>query len=364
MTSMPLIRSIDELTPSIMTDVMRSRGGLTGDQSVVGVDSESFGDSAGLLSYLYRTSLTYSDDAAGPASVVVKIPTDDPAQRGIADALGFFNRECVFYNEVASNAPFRSPIIYGQAQADDSTDFIIIMEDLGHMERIDQVVGATPDEAKTVLVPLAKLHAEYWGHESLPGLAETFLPIDNPVYHAALTDVFGAGWAAVNQHAPEIIEERIKDFGNHYARHLPFLLRSLTTPQTLLHGDYRSDNLLLDDAGSLAVVDYQIMSVGNGGFDLGYFLSQSVTTETRNAHGEELIRLYHQTLTDGGVDLAFDDLMVSYRQALAFCPIYSVASFAGWESFSDRQKDLMKAMFTRSAASIVDTDALATLPSL
>ena len=77
------------------------------------------------------------------------------------------NRECVFYNVIAPTAPFRTPVIYGQAQADDSTDFVIIMEDLGHMERIDQVAGATLAQSETVLVALAKLHAQYWDHDDL-----------------------------------------------------------------------------------------------------------------------------------------------------------------------------------------------------
>ena len=363
MSTMPLIKSIEELTKELMTEIMRSSGELGSDESVIAVSATSFGDDGGLLSFLYRVSLDYSDGASGPATVVVKFPTDDPNQRGIADALGFFNRECVFYNVVAPTAPFHCPTIYGQAQEDGTTDFVIVMEDLGYMDRIDQVVGANREQSEIVLRALAKLHAHYWEHDDLDELSATFLPIDNPVYHAALPDVFGAGWAALKVNAPELLDSGVEKFGDNYAAHLPDMLAALNTPRTLLHGDYRSDNLLLDQDGNLAVVDFQITSTGNCAFDIAYFLSSSITPEVRNEHGEHLLRVYHDTLTSEGVEYGFEEFRRSFQIALDFCLIYGVASFAGWDSFGDRQKDLMRAMASRTMTSILDADALASLPS-
>ncbi len=89
MSNMPLITSIEELTAEVITDLLQAAGSLTESQHVTAVEPVSFGDQSGLLSYLYRVGLTYSDGAQGPATVVVKLPTDDPNQRGISDALGF-----------------------------------------------------------------------------------------------------------------------------------------------------------------------------------------------------------------------------------------------------------------------------------
>ncbi len=364
MTTMPLFKSIEELTPELMTNVMRASGEIGTGDSVTAVSAASFGDDGGLLSFLYRVSMEYSSGAQGPATAVVKFPTDDPNQRGIADALGFFNRECVFYNVVAPTAPFHCPTIYGQAQEEGSTDFVIIMEDLGHMDRIDQVRGASKEESETVLTALAKLHAHYWEHDDLDELSATFLPLDNPVYHAALPDVFSAGWAALKANAPDLLDPTVEKFGDNYSSHLGGMLAALNSPRTLLHGDYRSDNLLLDPDGKLAVVDFQITSVGNGAFDIAYFLSSSVTPEVRAEHGEYLLGVYHDTLTGEGVDFSFEDFMRGFQIALDFCLIYGVASFAGWESFGSRQRELMRTIASRTMTSIVDADALASLPAI
>jgi hypothetical protein len=361
MSNMPLITSIEELTAEVITDLLQAADSLTESQHVTAVEPVSFGDQSGLLSYLYRVGLTYSDGAQGPATVVVKLPTDDPNQRGISDALGFYNRECTYYNVVAPTAPFKTATIFGQAQATDSTDFIIVMEDLGHMERIDQVVGATLPESETVLKALAKLHAVYWGHQDLENLSSTFLPMDNPIYHAALPGIFGAGWASLKVNAPDLLDPEIIEFGDNYSTHLPQMLASLNTPTTLLHGDYRADNLLLDEEGNLAVIDFQITSMGNCAFDIAYFLSSSVTSETRAAHADQLLHLYHDTLTAEGVNYSFEDLEAGFRVALAFCLIYGVASFAGWDSFGERQQELMRSMASRTIYSILETNALDSL---
>jgi hypothetical protein len=47
--------------------------------------------------------------------------------------------------------------------------------------------------------------------------------------------------------------------------------------------------------------------------------------------------------------------------ALAFCLIYGVASFAGWDSFGERQQELMRSMASRTIYSILETNALDSL---
>ena len=45
-------------------------------------------------------------------------------------------------------------------------------------------------------------------------------------------------------------------------------------PQTLVHGDFRADNLFFggpDGGQGLAAIDWQVSSRGGGAFDLAYF---------------------------------------------------------------------------------------------
>ena len=57
----------------------------------------------------------------------------------------------------------------------------------------------------------------------------------------------------------------------------------LGTPQ-LLHGDFRADNLFFDADGTVVVIDWQAISQGGGAADVGYFVSQNMSTEDRRAH--------------------------------------------------------------------------------
>ena len=57
-------------------------------------------------------------------------------------------------------------------------------------------------------------------------------------------------------------------------------------PLTLAHGDYHLENLMFPAEGQNApvVLDWQITMHATGVFDLGYFLSQSLTQEDRRTY--------------------------------------------------------------------------------
>ncbi len=70
----------------------------------------------------------------------------------------------------------------------------------------------------------------------------------------------------------------------------------------LLHGDLRLDNVLLRPSGSKPVlIDWQGLSIGPAILDVGYFLIQSLSTQDRQAHLQELLDVYVQKLRSLGV---------------------------------------------------------------
>ena len=91
---------------------------------------------------------------------------------------------------------------------------------------------------------------------------------------------------------------------------LPEMTSSLTrAPYTLLHGDYRLDNILFRPDGQIVVLDYQLMGVGRPGSDVAYFITTALTPDHRGAEAE-LLRRYHETLVAAGVDdYSHDDLI-------------------------------------------------------
>ncbi len=352
--------NIDEVTPEWLTAVLRTSGAIDGATSVASTTSTPFAEGLGLLSYLFRAELTYHG-AAGPEAVIVKFATDIPNQRGIADALAFYQRELRFYRELGDRVPLRTPTAHAVVMAEDSNDFVLVMEELTGLRTMDQIAGATAADAVLAARGVAAFQAPFWGQD-LADLQQTFLPLDNPIHRAALPGVFAGGWERCKAEAAELLTPEVVAFGDRYGEVLPWALDQLSTSTTLLHGDWRADNLLVDAAGELAVIDFQISGTGTGVYDLAYFLSQSVEPEIRRPNEQAIIDAYYGGLDDHGIVYDRAELEREFRLASAFCLIYPVSVFGGWDEVPENSRAVMLAGLRRSVSTIVDHDALALLP--
>ena len=177
---------------------------------------------------------------------------------------------------------------------------MLLMEDLSALTLGDQAAGVSPEQARAALVALAAHHARFW---NCAGLDDAdFIPVINgplnqiggAVYEASLPGFMAAFGDAI---LPEL-----RDYVDGYAARRPEILEQLAAmPHTLVHFDFRADNLFFDDDGSIAVVDWQTISQGGGVADVGYFLSQNLSTDDRRAHEADLLRAYHDALVANGV---------------------------------------------------------------
>lgn len=352
---------IDDVTPEWMTAVLHASESLPADGRVTDVEATPFAEGVGFLSFLYRLSLGYEGaDERAPSTVIIKFPVQNEL-RGVADGLSFYERELRFYRELADHAPFRVPKAHAAVMNDDDTDFVLVMEDLSALRGLDQTTGVTADDAVVAVRAMARLHAAYWGRD-LADLETTFFPMDNPVHRAVLPQVFGSGWEKCKSVAGDLLSDDQLRFGDRYIDLLPWLLEQLSTGTTLVHGDWRADNLLIDDDGRLAVIDFQIMGTAAAGYDLGYFMSQSMEPEVRAAEGDRVIEAYFDELAGAGVevDRQAEDRIIGITTA--FCLIYPVTTFASWDVLPDNSREMSRAMLRRSLTAIDDTNALALLP--
>ena len=66
-----------------------------------------------------------------------------------------------------------------------------------------------------------------------------------------------------------------------------------------------------------SLLDWQLATRGVGTYDTGYLMSQSVNVDVRRAHEEDLVRLYHRTLIENGVQgYSFEACWEDYRWAI------------------------------------------------
>ena len=111
-----------------------------------------------------------------------------------------------------------------------------------------------------------------------------------------------------------------------------------TAPRTLLHGDFRLDNLFFD-ATSVTFIDWQIACRGQGIFDVAYFLSGCVEPAVRRAEEMRLLRLWHGLVTERGAGgFSFDDALLAYRRSVLYCNLYNVIAIGSLDSANDARR--------------------------
>ena len=352
-----LLASEKDITTTWVEGVMRGSGNLEDGVTVTAVSTERIGEGVGILSILQRVTPTYSGATKAPKSLVVKYPTDDPVQRGTADALVFYIRELTFYRDCAPSAPFKTAKCYGQAIESENTNFTIAMEDISHYRPLNQLDGVSLNDAKIMLEKLADFHAMWWNSPKLPGMQNIFPPILNPTYEMVLPMLWGQGWPNVEQYAGHLLPESVRGIGDIWAANVPWMLGNLMAPLTLMHGDYRADNMMFD-GDEPVVIDYQIVGTGSGMYDVGYFISQSIATEVRRGHDKELVNIYLERLETHGISIDRDEMWRQYLVSILFCVTYGVTVFGGYAEQNERGQQLATDMLLRSLDCVADNDAL------
>lgn len=355
-----LLVNESDITSQWVEGLLRGSGNLESGVTVTGFTTERIGEGVGILSILQRIKPQYSGATKAPASIIVKYPTDDPVQRGTADALVLYIRELVFYRDCAPSAPFKTAKCYGQAMAADNTNFTIAMEDISHYRSLNQLEGVSIADSKILLEKIADYHAMWWGSPKLEGMEGTFQPLLNPTYEMVLPMLWGNGWPNVEQYAGHLIPESVREIGGIWAGKVSWMLANMMTPKTLVHGDYRADNIMFD-GNEPTVIDFQLIGTGSGMYDVGYFISQSISTEVRRGHDRELLNIYLDRLEKHGIEIDRDEMWRQYLVAICFCVTYGVTTFGGYPEQNERGQQLLQDMLLRSLHCVADNDALSVL---
>ena len=201
---------------------------------------------------------------------------------------------------------------------------------------------------------LATHHARFWNGSGLEDA--DFIPVINgplnqiggAVYEASLPGFMAAFGDAI---LPEL-----SDYVAGYAAGRPQILEQLAAmPHTLVHFDFRADNLFFDDDGSIVVIDWQSISQGGGVADVGYFLSQNLSTEDRRAFEPELLRAYHDALVENGVtDYSFEQLLADYPVGISCGWIIPVLAVGSLDFTSERAVTLWTSVVERTQNALLD----------
>jgi len=354
-----VIRRPSDVTAPLLTEILRAGGHLDRSSRVQEVAVHPLG--TGQMADTVRLALVYVPTGAGPATLVAKFASADPRSHATGRAMRAYEAEVRFYGDVAERVTARVPGLVFAAFNPDDAWFTLVLEDIGDAGPGDQIMGCDVDTAAAALVGMAGLHAPCWEaadladlewlNRSTPGSDEFTAQLVAGVLPGFLeryADRLGAEHVA-------LIEAFISNLGA--------WLDSRVGPSTLVHGDYRLDNLLFPRGpGSPVVVDFQTVVWGPAAYDLAYFVGGCLSEDVRRTHESELVTEYHRRLVAGGVpDYPMSRLEADYRRESLGGVMMAVGASMLVQQTA-RGDEMFLTSAARHAQHAFDLDALATVP--
>jgi hypothetical protein len=343
----------EELTAQWLTDVMSP---LLGGTRVLGVECTPVG--TGQMSDTVRLTPTYDGATDAPRSLIAKLPAADMTSRATAGALRSYEIEVNFYRQLAPQLPVSAPLCYHADVDATATDFVLLLEDVAPARPGDQLAGCNIEQAALAVEELPRLHAPLWGDV---GLAKLDWLHRDPEQAAIFTSQLVAGlFVGFRDRYADRLDDDIVTLGERLMGRLPTYFRDRPEPWTVVHGDFRLDNLLFgsETGGPLVtVVDWQTAAHGPGIADLSYFVGAGLLTEARRQHERDLVRSYHDALCATGVEnLDWDECWTQYRRYSFAGLIMAIAASMLVEQ-TERGDDMFVTMAQRHGRHAIDLEA-------
>ena len=331
-----------EFTADWFTDLFQEQYGA----AVLDVSREVIGTGVGFVGEIHRCFLSW-DATRGdlPESVIVKVPSKLPLNRSLGEGLQLYEREVIAYEKLSSNMGLPMPNVLYSAMDDDPTPwldsvitflfsrlplggvswltvkflelasknprlrrYVLVLEDIADARPPSQVEGGSLDDALISLATLAKFHAHHWMNEESIAVSDRIWALNR------LPKVSQASYARnreefIGRFGELVGDEKMRVIDDTQDRLEDLLAPLAQDPWTLLHGDYRLDNIMFRPNGEIVVIDYQLLSKGRPGWDVAYFITTALSADYKSEE-ETMLKHYHETLLRAGItNYSFEELV-------------------------------------------------------
>ncbi len=321
--------------------------------AIEAIDVHHIAAGEGFMGQLARVSLTSSDPDV-PTSVIVKLPTSDPGGRLIGETMKVWEREHCFYRDVAADLTIRVP----RAHLNVVDPPCLVLEDLAPAVAGDHLVGATRDQAERSIDLLARHHAA-WFEDPRLATFDWMPGLDDPSV-LALGPMFELGWPGFLDRYGAELPERCLRWCEAFVVGIPeWIAGHYDDPVTLVHGDFRLDNLFFSVDGSVAVIDWQMSMRAPGQSDLVYFCANNLTVANRRLLEDSLIERYVAGLHAAGVPadrVTADGVRSGYVEGMLFYAVSFGASLLTIDPANERGAALFDQLVRRTFAAVDDLD--------
>jgi hypothetical protein len=361
---LPIPRTLEEMTPEWLTGALRE-GGVIRDAAVTAVTCTGIGAGAGFLAQLGRLALTYDRAEPGaPATLVAKIPTLDPGGREVSNLFDFYHREIRFYEDCSAHVDLSCARRYYTASDRDAQEYVLLMEDLAaHSQVGDEVAGCTVEQCERAVDEIARFHASWWQSPRLEQL--DWMPLVNAPVHQSAEPAYQQAWGPFTEMFGSLMTPHIREVGERMQTRVVALLDLVEpAPRTIIHGDFRADNVFFGGPKGFSVIDWQISSKGRGVFDVAYFLASSCDPALRKQHEMRLLRRWHDVVSRAdATDYTFERALLDYRICVLYMHVYTVVGLGSLDAANERGMALFHAWLERRSAAIEDLNAAELMPA-
>ncbi|MEM7009251.1 MAG: phosphotransferase [Thermodesulfobacteriota bacterium] len=301
-----------------------SEGSICESGTITDIEVEPLGPHVkGLLSSICRVKITYKHQLQQlPKTVVVKFPPEVDERKSFGSNWGVYEREIMFYRELSKKSPIRVPKCYYTVIDESNNNFLLMIEDAGDWIPGDQVGGLSVKQTKSAVTSIGKFHAHWWESEELENLK--WIPIENrSPLHA-----FHDNWDDFKNVHSDVLDKQDINAGDLIAKSGERIQElSMVGPRTIIHYDFRADNMMFNQLDEIMVVDWQTALISFGAFDVGRAVCGSHHGIIEKIHHVKFLELWYQVLMDHGVsNYTFEEAWRDYRIGIILSSYVPVAA--------------------------------------
>lgn len=324
-----------------------------GSAQLVAADAEATG--TGQMSDSLRVHLATDPPGALPDTLVVKRSSSSEVSRAASRITRTYEVEAAFYRDLRDRLDVRAPECWHVSYDAERDDVFLVLEDLAPCRQGDQIAGCSPDEAALVVDELARLHGPLWGSSELGTLA--WLNRSSAQLRLGTRARLEASWPGFVERYGDRLSDECRTFGAGFVADSGDYFTRDHEARTVVHGDFRLDNLLFLGSGGVAVVDFQTAVLAEGPLDLAYFLGAGLTPEARRPHEPALVERYAAGLAeyDVALDPAWLGLSVRRYAWAGFVMAVCASMLVGR---TERGDEMFVTMANRHCAHAADHDSL------
>ncbi|MCR9277715.1 MAG: ecdysteroid 22-kinase family protein [Pseudomonadaceae bacterium] len=324
------------------------------DEPIISVIIDDLGEGVGLMSSIARAQLIFESGEA--KSVVVKCVART-ANRELSKGLNFYNNEINFYKQLAIECPISVPrCLFAEVDAL-TQDFLLVLEDLSSAASGDQLSGCDEAELRIAFERAAQLHARFWGRTSEFEWIQYQINMKTMLFRR--DSIFRPGvQTALERYPQRFSKDRLDIVHKVIEQYLSLFCQALGGEPTVIHGDYRIDNMFLrrgdnDDEVDIIAYDWQNTMGGNGVHDIAYFSQGGCDAHLRGDIEMRALRHYWDVLVSEGVrSLSFDQCLEAYRYNLLISLITPIAIAGTLDQGNERGARLADTLLERGFAAV------------